>query len=82
MDLGMSAAPVRPAHPERVCWGCERHCRAGDRACGLGAERTPHPSELFGDDWAEWRERRTGPLVYPALGSDLVDFTRVYARRG
>jgi hypothetical protein len=37
---------------------------------------------LFGDDWAEWRERRTGPLVYPALGSDLVDFTRVYARRG
>lgn len=79
----MSAAPALPAHPERVCWGCDRHCRAGDRACGIGAERTPHPMELFGDDWAEWRERREESLVYPALGRDLVDFARVYAlRRG
>lgn len=23
-------------------------------ACGNGSERTPHPAELFGDDWAEW----------------------------
>ncbi len=78
----MSAVPERPAHPERVCWGCDRHCRADDRACGIGGERTPHPLELFGDDWAQWREHCSGALVYPALGRDVVDFKRVYALRG
>ena len=23
-------------------------------ACGNGSDRTPHPAELFGDDWHEW----------------------------
>jgi len=23
-------------------------------ACGNGSVATPHPSELFGDDWMEW----------------------------
>ena len=25
-----------------------------DLACGNGTIRTPHPCELFGDDWLEW----------------------------
>lgn len=49
--------PRNPAHPERVCWGCDKYCRANDLACGNGSERTPHPSELFGDDWYEWAGR-------------------------
>jgi hypothetical protein len=51
------AAPLHPAHPERVCWGCERLCPADALACGNGTIRTLHPIELFGDDWAEWFER-------------------------
>lgn len=46
--------PRLPAHPERVCWGCEKLCPASDLACGNGTIRTPHPSELFGSDWDEW----------------------------
>ena len=45
--------PIHPAHPERVCWGCDKYCPADSMACGNGSERTQHPSELFGDDWAE-----------------------------
>jgi hypothetical protein len=45
--------PIRPAHPERTCWGCDKYCAADSMACGNGSERTQHPSELFGDDWAE-----------------------------
>lgn len=51
-------AVINPPHPERVCWGCDRYCPAGDLACGNGTIRTPHPKELFGDDWLEW-ERAT-----------------------
>lgn len=47
--------PIRPAHPERVCWGCERYCAADALACGNGSERCPHPCELFGDDWMHWQ---------------------------
>ena len=43
--------PLRPAHPERICWGCDKYCPAGATACGNGSDRTPHPAELFGDDW-------------------------------
>jgi hypothetical protein len=46
--------PVRPAHPERVCWGCDRYCKADDLRCGNGSVATPHPSELFGEDWMAW----------------------------
>ncbi|MBP6252501.1 MAG: DUF3079 domain-containing protein [Rubrivivax sp.] len=45
--------PDRPAHPERLCWGCDRYCSASDMVCGNGSERTAHPAELFGDDWRE-----------------------------
>ncbi|WP_374519556.1 DUF3079 domain-containing protein [Undibacterium squillarum] len=45
--------PVRPAHPERICWGCDLYCKVGEMRCGNGAERTQHPCETWGDDWAE-----------------------------
>lgn len=46
--------PIKPAHPERVCWGCDRYCPADAMQCGNGTVPTPHPSELFGDDWMDW----------------------------
>ncbi|MDR0214093.1 MAG: DUF3079 domain-containing protein [Comamonas sp.] len=46
--------PINPAHPERTCWGCDRYCAADAMACGNGSERSLHPAELFGPDWAEW----------------------------
>jgi hypothetical protein len=45
--------PLRPAHPERTCWGCDRYCPADALGCSNGSIRTPHPCELFGDDWLE-----------------------------
>ncbi|HLV68201.1 MAG TPA: DUF3079 domain-containing protein [Polyangiaceae bacterium] len=53
----MKKSELHPAHPERVCWGCEKHCPADDLACGNGTERTLHPLELFGEDWLEWAQR-------------------------
>jgi len=44
--------PILPAHPERTCWGCDKYCPASSMACGNGSERTQHPSELFGEEWA------------------------------
>ncbi len=46
--------PIIPLHPERICWGCDKYCAADSMMCGNGSVRTPHPSELFGDDWADW----------------------------
>jgi hypothetical protein len=46
--------PIVPANPHRVCWGCDKYCPSDAMACGNGSVRTPHPSELFGEDWAEW----------------------------
>lgn len=46
--------PLNPAHPERICWGCDRYCAADDLRCGNGAGRTQHPVELWGEDWATW----------------------------
>jgi hypothetical protein len=50
-------APLLPKHPERICWGCEKFCPGDDLACGNGTIRTPHPLELFGDDWVEWANK-------------------------
>ena len=44
--------PQQPAHPERNCWGCDRYCAADAMLCGNGSERTQHPIELFGIEWA------------------------------
>lgn len=46
--------PIHPSHPERNCWGCDKYCAAHEMLCGNGSVRTPHPVEVFGDDWAEW----------------------------
>ncbi|MGC4064006.1 MAG: DUF3079 domain-containing protein [Polyangiaceae bacterium] len=50
----MTRFPEHPAHPERICWGCDKMCPARDSSCGNGTERTPHPEELFGSDWRSW----------------------------
>ena len=50
--------PLHPKNPESICWGCDKYCPAESLACGNGTIRTLHPSELFGDDWIEWLERR------------------------
>jgi hypothetical protein len=49
--------PVSPAHPERICWGCDRYCGADDLRCGNGKERTQHPIETFGPDWMRLVDR-------------------------
>jgi hypothetical protein len=46
--------PIHPAHPERICWGCEKYCPADAMMCGNGSIATLHPSELFGEDWMTW----------------------------
>ncbi|MEO7107269.1 MAG: DUF3079 domain-containing protein [Rhodoferax sp.] len=58
--------PIAPPHPERVCWGCDKFCSANDMRCGNGSDRTPHPMELFGEDWFEW----SAPVENPLTGSD------------
>jgi hypothetical protein len=45
--------PLRPGHPERICWGCDKYCPADNMGCGNGSERTMHPAEMLGDDWYE-----------------------------
>jgi Protein of unknown function (DUF3079) len=45
--------PIHPAHPERICWGCDKYCPVNDMCCGNGSDRAQHPVELFGDDWLE-----------------------------
>jgi hypothetical protein len=58
----MSRIPHVPLHPERICWGCDKYCPAADLACGNGTIRTPHPCELFGDDWLEWLDERAAAV--------------------
>ena len=55
--------PKAPAHPERVCWGCNLYCPAKDMRCGNGSDRTQHPAELFGDDWDQWGLRLMKPWL-------------------
>lgn len=43
--------PLHPAHPERICWGCDHYCPTHAMRCGNGSVPTPHPCELFGDTW-------------------------------
>ncbi|WP_311224215.1 MULTISPECIES: DUF3079 domain-containing protein [unclassified Acidovorax] len=66
MSAGSAVAtkkfPLHPAHPERNCWGCDRYCPADSLQCGNGSERTQHPAELFGDDWAQWGLDKAEPV--------------------
>jgi len=66
----MTCIALKPPHPERICWGCEKYCAADDLACGNGTIRTPHPIELFGEDWLEWSEETAASA--PA-GIDAAD---------
>ena len=52
------SALLHPRYPERICWGCDKFCPADELACANGTIRTPHPMELFGNDWLEWFEQR------------------------
>jgi hypothetical protein len=65
----MAKMPVRPAHPESICWGCDRYCPATNLGCANGTIRTPHPCELFGDDWLEWALNESG-------GTDMASSAR------
>jgi hypothetical protein len=72
----MVKLPLYPLHPERVCWGCDRYCPAHELACGNGSERTPHPLELFGEDWVQWAAEQLGepPVrVEPAEGPKSLE---------
>jgi hypothetical protein len=71
----MAKIAIRPARPERICWGCDKYCPADDLACGNGTIRTPHPCELFGDDWLEWSLNRGQPdhSTKPVGGSERQD---------
>ena len=37
---------LHPKHPERICWGCGKYCRANELCCR--EERVPHLIEPFG----------------------------------
>jgi len=53
--------PIHPAHPERICWGCDKYCSVDSMNCGNGSDRTQHPIELFGTDWAEFGNEEVEP---------------------
>ena len=59
--------PIHPAHPERLCWGCDKYCPADAMACGNGTSRTQHPVEFFGDDWFDWQAPTAGVEQPPPL---------------
>jgi hypothetical protein len=48
----MKKFPIHPSNPDRICWACDIYCAVNSMACSN--ERSPHPSELFGQDWLEW----------------------------
>lgn len=73
---------VVPAHPERICWGCDKYCSADDLACGNGTIRTPHPCELFGDDWLEWSHSRQEAATTGRSGMAAAAVVRPTDRAG
>ena len=71
--MKMSGLPIHPSRPDRVCWGCDKYCPASDLACGNGTIRTPHPRELFGDDWMEWFNRSQPGATNPGAAASDSD---------
>ncbi len=55
--------PIHPANPERICWGCDQFCSITAMACSN--ERSPHPEELFGEDWLAWGDQQLAPVDAP-----------------
>lgn len=70
--MAVKKFPKAPAHPERICWGCDLYCPANDMRCGNGSDRTQHPAELFGDDWEAWGTAASGQEV-GAPSTTLLD---------
>jgi len=65
--------PIRPGHPERICWGCEHFCPADDMRCGNGTDRAQHPIELWGEDWMSiGREETQAQPTDPPESSSAV----------
>lgn len=58
--------PLFPAHPERICWGCDKYCAADDLRCGNGSERAQHPIEILGPDWLDVGLDADTPSASPA----------------
>lgn len=68
--------PIHPAQPSRICWGCDKYCPADAMQCGNGSVATPHPSELFGEDWMSWGlDAREADAGAPAQASPTSDGT-------
>ena len=67
--------PKAPAHPERICWGCDLYCPANDMRCGNGSDRTQHPAELFGEDWESWAMPDEGEPLAPASTTHVGKLT-------
>ena len=55
--------PIHPTNPHRICWGCDKYCSVDAMACAN--ERSPHPAELFGDDWLAWGDEQLAPPASP-----------------
>ena len=59
--------PDTPSKPEKICWGCDKYCAADSMMCGNGSDRTPHPVELFGENWRDWgqdyQEKQPDPPI-------------------
>lgn len=68
--------PANPPHPERNCWGCDLYCAADKMMCGNGSERTQHPAELFGPDWAEWGDGGSAPAQSAPAPSPAITVHR------
>ena len=66
MEAKHPKPPLNPKHPESICWGCDKYCPADDLRCGNGTIRTPHPAELFGDDWLQWEVEHQAPEPHGA----------------
>jgi hypothetical protein len=68
--MDMPKIALNPKHPERICWGCDKYCSAYDLRCGNGTIRTPHPVELFGEDWTAWELDPKAPESRDVIESD------------
>lgn len=64
--------PLRPKHPERICWGCDKYCSVAEMGCGNGSERTPHPMEMLGDDWYQYGDWDIEPEDEPVPGDGCL----------
>lgn len=64
--------PIHPTNPERICWGCDKYCSIDSMACAN--ERSPHPVELFGEDWLAWGDKQLaepGEPTRQALAAEI-----------